>query len=258
MNVHSAGEAIARGREAARERTVVVGASLLLRDFLPVRIVEHDGHVAVGDRVVGVLILEVVDANALELDGLAGSVERAIGEEDGLLLRRRVVRVVVKVAVVSGRKALLLGPDDDHVGVLVAAGEGVHAVLVGGRGVAGEPAAVVVAEPDLNLGPFDGHAAGVVGHEAFDRELALFDAVDDGEVRDPQVGVGDDVVGRGERLVVAGDEVVEAGREPLGSGERLGALVVVERGGQVAGEAHHGIEFEQGLLLRLIELFGPP
>ena len=84
---HPAHEAIARGREVAAEGTVVVRAQRLPGDLLAVDVAEDDVHPLVGQDLVVVAFLIDEDGDALVIDRLAGAIERAVGEEDDLLLR---------------------------------------------------------------------------------------------------------------------------------------------------------------------------
>ena len=199
-----------------------------------------------------------MDRDALELDRLAGAVERAVGEEDGLLAA--VIDVVGggRVPLARAGELLLLVRDQDQVNPVVGGGHQVQPVLVGGAGLAGGEAAVVVAGPRLHLRALDRRPGAVVRDHPGHPRLAVIVPGDDGEVRHPEVGVVDAVAGRAEVLRVADDQVVEAGLQPGGRGDHFRPRLVVVGGGQVVGERHHRLLAEQRLRLGLGEVLRAP
>ena len=67
---------------------------LLPRYFLVVRVGENDGQFAACQRFVIVFLLIDPQSDAFILDGLAGTVNRAVGEENRLRLRARFLPVL--------------------------------------------------------------------------------------------------------------------------------------------------------------------
>ncbi len=249
---HRAHEAVARRGEAAGERAVVVAARFLAGDFLAVGIGENHGKRLAGEGLVIVTLLIDGEADALVLHELAGPVERAVGEENGLRVwTRRATRIRVDVLRRADLTALMHGLEE--IAATGLCGEGEEAVGVGGELRRGDAIALVGELPREDVGIFHGFARVGFEDEAFD--LAVARAHDKGEVADPDVGVADHVVGIAELGIVARYEEIETRLELRGRGELLGALLVIGGGGELGGPFERGLFGEEFLALVVVQIF---
>src|SRR5262249_44365493 len=80
------GQPVAWRDKTAAERTVVIAAMLGPGHLLAVGIGENNFERAAGQHVVIVLVRIDPQSDSLILDGLAGAIEGAVGEEDGVVV----------------------------------------------------------------------------------------------------------------------------------------------------------------------------
>ncbi len=232
---HPTGEPVRWGGEAAAERAVIVAPRLLAGDLLPVRVVEDHGHRPVRHGFVAVFRLIHADADALVLDRLAGTIERTVGEEDRLLIRRgggsgrsHQVRVRAGESV-----ALVFGHDQEGRPLSAFACEAEHAVGVGPRllrGLVCQSRVVVFPSTDFRAG--NRLAVVRIEHESLDVAFPVEIPNDQRQVAHPDGCDADLVVLSLERRIVAGDDEIVAFREPLRRGHRFRSQPVVVGGGQ--------------------------
>ena len=229
---HAAHHAITRCGEAAAERSVVVARVLGFRDLFPVRIAEHHRDLAPAQQLVVVAALIHAQADALVLNRLAGPVERAVGEEDGLVVR---VRFVHRVAVVLLHRAQLvlhvanLRAHAQQAAAILLRGKREEAVRVGADGGRGRHAVALIIEmPRHYLRTADRFTRSGDEHEAFDALIVRTD--DEREFAHPHVGVGHLILAFGEVLVVARDDEIEAGLERSRRRNEFRALLEISGG----------------------------
>src|SRR5437762_3180224 len=85
----------------------------LARDFFPVWIIEHHFHVGSFNGVVVVLVLINPQANAFVLNNLAGTINRAIGEKNRLVLALRPVTLLWGVFVLRHQFAPIMADAEE-------------------------------------------------------------------------------------------------------------------------------------------------
>ena len=181
------------------------------------------------------------------VDRLAGAIERAVGEEDHLLLRNRPVVVGIRIEVV-GRGQFLARVGRRRAGCSAwTAADRELAVAVGLAFGAGGEGAVPIPGVDLHFGPFDRLAGGRIEHEAAETAVGVLLPDDQGQLAHPDVRVGDDVVRRAETRIVAGQQVIEAGLQVLGRGKVLDPLLVILGRRQIGRPGQIGLRGQKGL-----------
>ena len=226
--LHLAHHTVARRGEAAGEGAVVIRLHILLGDFFAVGIGENHRELLVGEHLVIIRLGVHAQAEAFVLDGLARPVEGAVGEEDGVGIRLRLVAVIVNVVILlTAEHATVVAHPNQHA-LIVSASDAEEAVGVGGHFRLRGAVALIIAMPGFDLRAGERFARVRLEHEAF--QLSKPRADDEREVAHPHVCEGDVVILIAEIRVVAGDDEVIAGLEILRRGDFLDAFLEVFRG----------------------------
>ena len=236
-NCHAAHQAIPRCGEAAAEGTVVIAELFNLRDLLPIRIAEHDCDILAGKHFIIVAALIHAQADALVLNRLAGPVKRAVGEEDGLVMR---VRFVNRIAVVLLHRTQLmlcvanLRAHAEEAAAIFLGRKREKPVRVGADGRCGRHTiAKVIEMPRHHLRTGDRFARVRFEHEAFDALIVRTN--DEREFAHPDVRAGHLILAFGELLIVACDDEIETGFERHGRRNEFSALLEINGGRQSGG-----------------------
>ncbi len=256
---HLAHQPVAGGGETAVERAVVVGPLFLDSDLFAVGVKKDDAYLLAGQDLVVVLLLIDADTEPLVLDGLSGSIERAVGKENRPLVGLGPPIVAVQVVAIAAgqRLPLVLGVQQDVSVVAVGRLEIEQAVFVGG-GLAPRDPTVSVGVPGADHRLDDRPAAVGVQHKAPHAALPGAGADHQGQIADPEVGEVHLVVAVVEVLADAGDEEVRAGLEVLGGRERFHPRLVILGGRQFVREAEHRLLAQQGSPLFMVQIFWLP
>ena len=223
---------------------------LLRGDLLTVDVAEYDRQLPPGQNVIVVESGVPMNADALVVNGLIGTVERTVGEEDRSFGRLGVVVWQTgSIPAFAGQPvAMVLSHDVGTRTGLVNVGEPEQAILVGLGVFCGlVPLLRAAIRPARDSGIHKGAAGLGIDDEPFDSTAACQGADDQRQLTDPDAGQTDLVVVSRERRVVTGEEKVEAALQALRRRQRLGSLLIVRRGGQVGAPLRRRFHGEQAI-----------
>ena len=203
---HPAHQAIPGSGEAAVEAAVVVRLVFLPSDLFAVRILENHREIGVRQNLIVVLFGVHRDAETLVVNGLAGSVQAAVGEEHRPRVRPRLV-LDVGVVIVAGRQGLVLVASLQDQLLAVDSRDREEAVLVGGDLTDVDPAGSFTA-PRLDDCLGEWLTAFVVEDKTLNHTLEVSIANDECQFADPEVAELNTILIRSEVLLVAGEKEV--------------------------------------------------
>src|SRR2546427_6705135 len=103
---------------------------LLMGHFLAVRIIENHANVLAWQQLIIVVLLIHAQANALVLDGLAGTIDGAVGEENGLRGGRRILRQI-RIELILGAEFLAMMARAQQIAPLLRGRETEESIFVG-------------------------------------------------------------------------------------------------------------------------------
>ena len=191
---------------------------LLCGDLLAVNVTEHDGQLPSGKDLVVVENDVLMNADALVMDSLTGTVERTVGEEDRSFGRLGVVVWQTgSIPAFAGQPvAMVLSHDVSTRTGLVNVGEPEQAILVGLGVFCGLVQLLrAVIRPARDSGIHEGAAGLGIEYEPFDSTAACQAADDERQLTDPDAGQTDLVIVSRERRVMTGEEEVESALQAL-------------------------------------------
>ena len=142
------------------------------------------------------------------MNGLSGTIEGAIGEEDSPVVRSRDVNAIMIIMGVVGAELLVALAGKQQVAALNGL-KAEETIIIGSCGV-GFRALVAVAEPRAHLGVGYGFTTQGIEDESFNLAIAVALAHYDGKIADPEAGVVTDIIPSIEIFVVAAYEVIKS------------------------------------------------
>ena len=215
LDAHSAHESVTRSSEAPVEGPIVVGTVLEPGDLLVVAVAEDHREVTIGDHLVVVVLLIDAVRNPLVADGLAGTVEAAVGKEDRTLVRPALAVVIIHVIGIGRGKGLSLVRDKKG----KAGTPGLYfekPVGIGTGGLELEAAVVAFALPGTDRRPLDGFARDRVEHETLQSTRTVAGTHDERKVAHPKARITHSILLLAELRVMTGEKKIGTGLQVLG------------------------------------------
>ena len=232
---------------------------LLPGNLLTVDIPEHDGQLPAGQTLVVVEDRVRADTDPFVVDSLSRTIERPVGEEDGLFARCRIVlHGTSPIGICTGQcLASVFGNEQEGKPILTHMRETEQPVLVGpclvGRQV---PPACAVVRPARDRRVGKGFARPGVEHKPLNYAVSMKAAHDQRQVTDPDGRHTDPVVVLLKGRIVAGDQEVEALVQAFRCGQYLGTLLIIQGGRQLCTPLEHRLNRKQSFQFFIVDI--PP
>ena len=208
---HGAEQPVARGGEASADRTESIRRVNAPFNLLAIHVDQGYGQRLFGVRRVHVLLLVREDRHTLVLNGLSGTVNRAIGEKERANERLLESRLRIRPIALTGYQPAGAYLDINQ-------GVGIHDIVqpeqaVGIRrpGHAHEPWRTSPELPRANRGVGDRLTCPGIQDESFQESRAMEVANDNRQIAHPELGKADEVIRLAELRIRAGDQKVGAG-----------------------------------------------